>query len=179
MPAEPLSKRETARRVAAARRERREAFRQWSFDGLARGWSVEQLAEMRKVRPRTVRREIAAVVAARRLDAPERYLHVQLARLNKALRVADGALDRGNLKAVGPMIRLVAALDRYHGLRGPGARLAVAAEPISAPVTPAFLARPAPALAAPGVAYADSERGTDFGAQALEFAAPAPDFASG
>jgi AraC-like DNA-binding protein len=166
MPNEPApSKREAARRAAQVRHEARAALRHWSFDALAQGWSVEQIAEMRKVRPRSIRREIAAVTAEKRLDAPARFVHVQVARLNKALRVADGALDRGNLRAVGPMVRVVAALDRYHGLGSAEARRAVAVEALPAHTAPLALSHAAPPFAAPRRrAYAESEKGTDFGA---------------
>ena len=128
MPEDIPSIREAARSAARARREARADLRRWSFDALARGWSVEQIAEMRKVSSRAIRREVAAVTARQRLEGPGGYVHAQVARLNKAMRVADGALDRGNLKAVGPMVRLVAALDRYHGLGGAEARRLTGAE---------------------------------------------------
>ena len=64
----------------------------------------------------TVRREFDRAIDERRLDAPERYARVQVARLHKALRVVDELVDKGDPKAVAPLIRLVAALDRYHGL---------------------------------------------------------------
>jgi hypothetical protein len=92
------------------------AFSQSSFDLLASGYTPEQIAEARKVSIRTVRREIDAAIARRRLDAPERYIHLQVARLTKALRFADAALERGDLKAVRALVEVVAAMDRYHGL---------------------------------------------------------------
>ena len=52
----------------------------------------------------------------RRLDAPERYIHMQVDRLRRALRTADGQVERGDMKAVAPLIKLIGALDRYHGL---------------------------------------------------------------
>ena len=55
-------------------------------------------------------------MARRRLDTPERYVHLQVARLTKALRSADAALERGDLKAVRALVQAVAAMDRYHGL---------------------------------------------------------------
>ena len=74
-------------------------------------------------------------------------MHVQVARLAKALRLADASIERGDLKAVGPLVRLVAALDRYHGLGRASAQRAPAA---GAPLPPAEappLALPAPPLA--------------------------------
>jgi len=112
----PVSSREQDRRRAKTRREVKASLRRLSFEAVAQGWSVEEIAELRKVSARTVRREIDAELARRRLDVPARYVHFQVARLTKALRLADAALDRGHLAAINPMVRVVAALDRYHGL---------------------------------------------------------------
>ena len=88
---------------------------------------------------RRVRREIDRALDERRLDAPERYVHLQVARLTKALRLADYHIEHGDLTAVGPLATLVAALDRYHGLRAPS--------PAAAGAPPACLALPPPPLA--------------------------------
>jgi hypothetical protein len=114
---EPQSGRARERSHAKARKAVKLAWSQSSFDLLASGFSPEQIAEVRKVSVRTIRREIDAVVARRRLDAPERYVHLQVARLTKALRLADAALERGDLKAVKALVTVVTAMDRYHGLK--------------------------------------------------------------
>jgi hypothetical protein len=113
-----------------ARRKARVARRETFFDLMASGFSCERIAAEAKVSAATVRREVDRAIAEQRLDAPERYAHLQVARLNKALRVADGSIEKGDLKAVGPFLRLVAALDRYHGL-GPrrAAQAPAAAQP--------------------------------------------------
>ena len=116
---EPQSGRARERAAAKARRKARLAWRQSSFDLLASGFSPEQIAEAREVSVRTIRREIDAFVVQRQLDAPERYVHLQVARLTKALRIADAALESGDLKAVRALVTVVAAMDRYHGLRTP------------------------------------------------------------
>ena len=92
--------------------ERREAY----FDLLASGYSYRQIAEAMKVTPLSVRRAVDRAIAERRLDAPDRYVHLQVARLSKALRAADVQIEEGDLKAVAPFVRVVAELDRYHGL---------------------------------------------------------------
>ena len=66
--------------------------------------------------PLSVRRAVDRAIAERRLDAPDRYVHLQVARLSKALRAADMRIEKGDLKAVAPFVRVVAELDRYHGL---------------------------------------------------------------
>jgi hypothetical protein len=116
---EPQSGRARERAAAKARRKAMRAWSQSSFDLLASGFSPEQIAEARKVSVRTIRREIDAAIAQRQLDAPERYVHLQIARLTKALRIADAALERGDLKAVRALVTVVAAMDRYHRLKTP------------------------------------------------------------
>jgi hypothetical protein len=126
------------------------AERQSYFELLVSGFTCRQIAEAAKVDLRTVQRAIDRAIDERRLDAPDRYVHLQVARLTKALRLADASIERGELKAVDPMIRLVAALDRYHGL-GPAS--APARPPASAPsaaLAPPPLALPAPPPALTG-----------------------------
>ena len=166
------SARAKARSAAGARRRAKAVFRQGSFDLLASGYSAEQIAEARKVSVRTIKREIDAVIAARRLDAPERYVHLQVARLTKALRLADVAIERGDLKAVQALVQVVKSLDRYHGLR----RLedSARAGSLTAPASPAAALPPpllglthVPREAEPesgGGPADDSENVTGFGA---------------
>ncbi len=126
--------RQRARRAATI--DRRETY----FDLLASGYSCEQIAERMGVSVASVRRAIDQAIDARRLDAPERYMHVQVARLTKALRLADASIERGDLRALAPFVRLVAALDRYHGLAPANARPAPAeAPPLALPAPPLAL----------------------------------------
>src|SRR6516162_3645495 len=141
----PLSKRAKAREAAITRRASNAALREAGFEALAAGWSPQQIADARKVNVKTVRREIDAALAERRLDAPDRYAHLQVARLTKALRLADALVDRGELRAVGPVVKLVAALDRYHGL-GRLSRLMATPLAIAPPPEMASLPQPAPPL---------------------------------
>jgi len=102
--------RETARERRLALVRRREDL----FDMAASGFSVEIIAGRFGLTPGAVRRAMAQVVAARRLDAPEHFLHLQVARLHKALRAAEAAVDRDDLRGVAGMVKIIALLDRYH-----------------------------------------------------------------
>ena len=113
--AQAKSSRANERAAKKARREARAQVAESVFEAVAGGCSIELIAKRRKVSARTVRREMDQALSRRRLDAPERYAHLQVAQLMKALSVADGALDEGDLKAVPAMLKVVAALDRYHG----------------------------------------------------------------
>ena len=87
------------------------------------------------------------MIAEQRLDAPEKYIHLQVARLNIALEEVVTAVKRSDIKAVEPLMKLVAQLDRYHGLTGP-MPLAPPALPLSLPPPPPLaLTHAAPALA--------------------------------
>jgi hypothetical protein len=114
---------------------------------------------LRKVSPRTVRREVDRALDERRLDAPERYARLQVARLTKALRLADASIDEGELRAIGPLVKVVRALDRYHGLADashgvlPGPAPAVP----SLPAPPLQLTHADPPLAEEGLRVGESE----------------------
>ena len=98
----PASERARKRAVGKTGREavikRREAY----FDLLVSGYSVEQIASHTNESPPAVRRAVGQALAKRRLDAPEDYARLQVARLTKALRCADVSLEEGDLKAIGP-----------------------------------------------------------------------------
>jgi len=103
-----LRERARERRVALARR--REAL----FDMAASGYSTPAIAAQFGITPGQVRRQYAAVVAAQRADAPDHFVPLQIARLHKALRAAEAAVDRGDLRGVNGIVKIVAALDKYH-----------------------------------------------------------------
>ena len=98
------------------RREKKVALRERYFDLMVSGYNCSQIARIVQTSAATVRREIDRALAERRLDAPEHFARVQVARLAKALRLAEAAIELGELKAVATYLRVVAALDRYHEL---------------------------------------------------------------
>ena len=112
----PPSERALKRANGKIRREalvkRREAY----FDLLVSGYSVEQIASHTKKCPSAVRRAVGQALAKRRLDAPEDYARLQVARLTKALRCADVSLEEGDLKAIAPFVKVVRELNLYHGV---------------------------------------------------------------
>ena len=122
--AEPLSARAVARAAARARRARSVERRELCFNFFVSGFSPHDIAKALKASPATVRRLIDQAIRERRLDAPEAYVHVQVARLGKALSLIDARIDQGETDAVAPLLKLVAALDRYHGLDARYQRLA-------------------------------------------------------
>ena len=111
---EAQSGRAGERGAAKARKMAKLAWSQNSFDLLASGYTPTDCGSPSQHSDDPARDRSA--IARRRLDAPERYVHLQVARLTKALRFADAALERGDLKAVRALVEVVAAMDRYHGL---------------------------------------------------------------
>jgi len=134
-----------ARAQIQARREDRIARRERFFELMMSGHTYAQIARMAQTSVATVRRNVDRALAERRPDAPERYARMQVARLQKAMKLAEAAIELGELKAVGIYLRVVAALDRYHELAAapPPSRRAKA-PPLALPVPPKALTFAAP-----------------------------------
>lgn len=143
-----------------ARREDRIARRERFFGLMMMGHTYAQIARMAQTSAATVRREIDRALAERRPDAPERFARVQIARLQKALKLAEAAIELGELKGIAIYLRVVAALDRYHELAAapPPSRRAKAPPPaLPAPLKAlTFAAPPAAADEAEDAAATDT-----------------------
>ena len=126
---EPKPTSEWARKRAAGKilREALIKHREIYFDLLVSGYSIEEIASHMKKSPSAVRRAVGQALAKRRLDAPEDYARLQVARLTKALRCADVSLENGDLKAIAPFVQVVRELNLYHGVNVGPARPAPAA----------------------------------------------------
>ena len=83
---------------------------------VASGYAYSQIAKIARTSVATMRREIDRVLTEPQLAAPQRFARVQVALLVRALRLAEAAVELGELKAVAAYLRIVAALDRYHEL---------------------------------------------------------------
>jgi transposase len=107
MPDEPKPTSERARKRAAGKmlRElsirRREAY----FDQLVSGYSVEQIASQTQKSPSTARRALGQALAKRRLDAPEEYARLQVARLTKAIAPFVKVVRERNLTTASMLAR--------------------------------------------------------------------------
>ena len=112
----PPPDREQARALARARRAEKAERREAMFELVVSGYQREQIAQKLGVSVATVRREVDRAIGQRRLDSPDRYIRLQVTRLNKAQFVIDHALEHGDLRAVERLVQLAGALDRYHGL---------------------------------------------------------------
>ena len=83
------------------------------FARLREGWAYDEIAREERVSAERIRQIVAEVLGKRVIDRGADHAHLQLERLRPALRVANEAIGRGELKAVGPLIRLIDRLDRH------------------------------------------------------------------
>jgi hypothetical protein len=98
-----------------ARRRRAAALRDASFEWLADGFTHQEIAAARKISVAAVRRDIAKAIRARQFETREGHAQLQIARLAKGLALVTRQIERGDLAAIGPLVKIVAALDRYQG----------------------------------------------------------------
>jgi len=132
------SARERMREAARKRRQERARLGADILDLVVAGYAYETIARELKLSVKTVRREAASAIEKRRLDGGAHYVHLQVLRLNKAMRVVDLSLEAGDLKAVEPMLKVIAQLDKYHAL----SLAAPAPPPLALPGPPRALAAP-------------------------------------
>jgi hypothetical protein len=149
-------KRARERAEAQKRRMDKIARRELILDLLVSGYERETIARKLGIALSTVRRDIERALDQRRSDSHERYIRLQTARLTKALRAADDAIETGDLKAIEPLLKVIGALDRYQGLA-----LATPAPVRHArPPAPLALTHCAPSLAMSGdLTHESSEKG--------------------
>ena len=78
------------------------------------GVSYHEIAEEEGLSEQRVRQIVTEVLEGR--EALERVHHarLQIDRICRAVRAAGAALERGDVRAVGPFLKAVEKLDRYH-----------------------------------------------------------------
>ncbi len=151
--ADPEAKRRLDRR---ARRTRAAALRDASFDWLAKGFTHQEIAAVRKVSVAAVRRDIARAIRARQIETRDGHAQLQIVRLTRGLAVVTHRIEKGDMAAVGPLVKLVTALDRYHGAgRAPAERA-----PSRLPSREQAVALTAPPLAIAHVAAPEAQDAT-------------------
>ena len=98
-----------AKRQAKASRERR------IIASLNRGVPVAVIAEWEDVGEKRMRTLVRDILARRMPEPPVQFLAMQVSRLNEALLASFDAMSGSNLQAVDRVVKIVRALDRYHG----------------------------------------------------------------
>jgi hypothetical protein len=111
-----LTKRARERAKARKHRTAKVARREAMLELVVSGYERELIARKFGVSVATVRREVDRAIDERRPDSHEHHIRLQVARVTKALRATDDAIERGKFRAVDSLIKLVGILDRYQGL---------------------------------------------------------------
>jgi hypothetical protein len=89
------------------------ARRKRIFARLREGWAYEEIAAEERVSAERIRQIVAEVLGKRVIDRGADHAHLQLVRLMPALRIVGEAIGRGELKAVGPLIKVIDRLDKH------------------------------------------------------------------
>jgi transposase-like protein len=102
---ETLSKRQRQREATRGRRLAIAERRRTVFELIVSGHSYEAIARETGLSPSALRRDVGKAIAARAIEAPERYVHLQVARIEKALLAVDAAIERGDVRAVSQYLK--------------------------------------------------------------------------
>ncbi len=86
------------------------------FAQLQEGWTYEAIADPEKLPRERVRQIVAETLAGRVIEPSADHLHLQIARLGRALRLAAQQVAAGELRAVDRLIRVLDRLDKYQGV---------------------------------------------------------------
>jgi hypothetical protein len=86
------------------------------LEQLREGWAYDDVAREEGLTKRRVRQIVAQFLKEREALEGVTHAHMQIDRLGRAMRVASDALARGDVRAIGPFIRVIDRLDRYQTL---------------------------------------------------------------
>lgn len=80
------------------------------------GWALEEIARAEKVSAHRLRKIVAEMLKKREIDDESDHARLQLARLESALQSAGEAVAAGDIKAIGPFLRVLDRVDHYRGV---------------------------------------------------------------
>ena len=80
------------------------------------GWGYEEIARAEKVTVERIRKIVADMLKRREIDDESDHARLQLARLESALQSAGEAVAAGDIKAIGPFLRVLDRVDHYRGV---------------------------------------------------------------
>jgi hypothetical protein len=83
------------------------------FGRLREGWAYDEIAREERLSAERIRQIVSEVLSKRVIDRGVDHAHLQLERLMPALRIVGEAIGRGELKAVGPLIKVIDRLDKH------------------------------------------------------------------
>jgi hypothetical protein len=83
------------------------------FGRLRDGWAYDEIGRDEGLSAERIRQIVSEVLGKRVIDRNEDHAHLQLERLGPALRLAGEAVQRGEVKAIGPLLKVLDRLDRH------------------------------------------------------------------
>ena len=86
------------------------------FVRLREGWAYDDIAKEERLSAERVRQIVGQVLENRVLDRGDDHAHMQIERLRPALRIVSKAVADGNLKAIGPLLKVIDRLDKHQGI---------------------------------------------------------------
>jgi len=83
------------------------------FGRLRDGWAYDEIGRDEGLSAERIRQIVSEVLGKRVIDRNEDHAHLQLERLGPALRLAGEAIQQGDVKAIGPLIKVLDRLDKH------------------------------------------------------------------
>jgi hypothetical protein len=84
------------------------------FARLREGWAYDEIASQERLTPERVRRIVRRAFERRVVDDDAEHAKLQLTRLRPTLRLASDEIAGGDLKAIGPLLKVLDRIDHYH-----------------------------------------------------------------
>ena len=92
----------------------RTARTQRIFERLREGWAYDEIASAERLSAERIRQIVTEALAHRVVDTGEDHAQLQIERLRPALKLACDSVKAGELRAIGPLIKVIDRLDRHH-----------------------------------------------------------------
>ena len=83
------------------------------FARLREGWAYDEIAREEGLTAERIRQIVSEELQKRKVESGEDHAKLQLARLERVMRFAAEALDRGDLRVGGLYLKTIDRLDRY------------------------------------------------------------------
>ena len=80
---------------------------------LREGWAYDEVGREERLTAERVRQIVRKGLEGRPIDETTDHAKLQLARLQPAMRIAGAAVERGDVAAIAPLLKVLDRLDRY------------------------------------------------------------------
>ena len=87
--------------------------RAWVIEALKSGRTHPDIAEALGITRERVRQIAKEALEGHRVEPPREHTHLQIARLTPALTLASEGVARGDMAAIGPLLKILDRLDAY------------------------------------------------------------------